>query len=142
MSDDAKALVEKARKGCVWQEPSPFSDPGYRINEPATDALLEQLAASLLSSEERIRSLEEDVIGLKGALSMVKTERGHVQVSLTKAEGERDAERAEVVGVLEEVREAIIQHAPDTLWVSLIETAVDCIDAALAKLTSQAGEGE
>jgi len=32
---------------------------------------------------------------------------------------------------LKEVRAAILEHAPDTLWVSLIETAVDCIDAAL-----------
>jgi hypothetical protein len=35
-----------------------------------------------------------------------------------------------LVEALEKVRAAIIEKAPDTLWLGLIETAVDCIDAA------------
>lgn len=43
------------------------------------------------------------------------------------------AERIEALeAALREVRTAIMEHAPDTLWVSLIETAVDRIDADLA----------
>jgi len=38
---------------------------------------------------------------------------------------------------LTDVRGAIMEHAPDTLWVSLIETAVDRIDAALANSTPE-----
>ncbi|HJR83476.1 MAG TPA: DUF551 domain-containing protein, partial [Sphingomicrobium sp.] len=45
-----------------------------------------------------------------------------------RAEGQNEA----LAQVLLDVRAAIVEHAPDTLWVSLIETAVDCIDAVLA----------
>lgn len=45
-----------------------------------------------------------------------------------RAEGQNEA----LAQVLLDVRAAIVEHAPDTLWVSLIETAVDCIDSALA----------
>lgn len=46
-------------------------------------------------------------------------------------QSEAKADNARLREALEKVRAAILTHAPDTLWIGLIETAVDHIDAAL-----------
>jgi hypothetical protein len=45
----------------------------------------------------------------------------------------KDEEIARLREALTSVRAAIMEHAPDTLWVGLIETAVDRIDVALSE---------
>ena len=43
----------------------------------------------------------------------------------------RDKRIAVLENTLRDVRKAIVEHAPDTLWVNLIETAVDAIDGVV-----------
>jgi hypothetical protein len=51
------------------------------------------------------------------------------------------ADLAEALGALRKVRQGIIDTAPDTVWVGDAMTAVDCIDAILARHPETEGVG-
>ena len=46
---------------------------------------------------------------------------------------QRDNRIAELEAALRDVRQVICEKAPDTLWIGLIETAVDRIDGVLGQ---------
>jgi hypothetical protein len=85
------------------------------------------------SQAERCRlnvALTEALRVIEGMEKQLKHELDHVNrldALLTAAQ----SRNLVLVETLAKVRAAIIEKAPDTLWAGLIETAIDCIDAAL-----------
>jgi hypothetical protein len=100
--------------------------------------------------EVSIQSKENTIQYLSGVNNDLRFARDKTAADLTEAQArcerlKRRSVNAEetvldqfhtierLTAALEKVRAAILEHAPDTLWVGLIETAVDCIDAALTQ---------